>query len=72
MAHRGAEKAAVAVDEEIAEVQAMYNDPRLHELLEPIFNWRHKNLAHAVEVTRMERKATKTGVAILDPKWGDL
>ena len=71
-AHEDGDKAAAAVDDRVAEVRAMCDDPALRELLDRNINWRHKNVAHALETTRMEDKATKSGVAMVDPKWGEL
>ena len=49
-----------------------YADPVIRDVFERNANWRHKNVAHALETTHMERKATKAGIEIVDPKWGDL
>ena len=69
---RDANRTALVVDDWITEVTAMCDEPALRELLDRHINWRNKNVAHALETTRKERAATKSGVVIVDPKWGDL
>lgn len=71
-AHEDAKNAAAAVDDDIAEVQSMCNEPALRELVDRNLNWRHKNVAHALEITHMERKAKRAGVEIVNPKWGEV
>ena len=71
-AHEDAEKAAAAVHDEIAGIQALSVDVELCDLLVRNENWWNKNIAHALETTRMEQKATKAGIELPDPKWVDV
>lgn len=72
MAHRDADAAAAAVDDRIAEIRTLCDDPGLQEIFQRNASWRHKNIAHALETTRMEREAKKADIEIVDPKWGNL
>lgn len=72
MAYKDADAAAAKVEDQIAKIRALCEKPSLQEIFRRNANWRHKNIAHALETTRMEHEATKAGIEIVDPKWGDL